>query len=473
MKRRAEQIAENIKIGNDVAEPLLPQIMTLEEMRMRLVFVSSTGAVADIITGRVHKKEHAADEFAASQHPYTLLSGAPRNGPALKFWLASKDRTGVEVLAWVPGAAQICRPPEGPGPAFNMWRGFSPMAYPEDWQTRVEPFLEHIDYLAPIAAEQEHFLQWLAHIFQVPEVLPHTSYLMITPVTGIGRNLLASILVRALRGFVAAGVSLPEMLDKGYTGRISQKLLIIVDEAREGSGERRYDRAERFKQIQTEEHRHVNPKYGHQSVEKNCARWLMFSNKDDAIPFDNSDRRIRAVANPTIRKPDLYYDRLYGLLNDNAFIGSVRHWAETKGITAFRPGEHAPMNQIKERILYEMMSETKRAVAEFKEDCRAELTSRDAIRAYVSKAITKDYRLTANVNDTHLTHAIRRTGMANTGHRIMAYKKSDFSAEYNEGRFTVVIVRGEWTTDIVKRSDPGKLLEAMGLKGWLTTKPQS
>jgi hypothetical protein len=214
-ERRAKQIAENIKIGNDVTEPLLPQIMTLEEMRMRLVFVGSKGVVADSATGRIRKKEHAADEYAASQHPYALANGTLKKGPALKFWIASKDRMTVEVLAWVPGAGAICQPPEGPGPAFNMWRGLSPMAYPEDWQTRVEPFLEHVEFLVPIEQERERFLQWVTHIPRCPEVLPHTAYLMTTPVTGIGRNLLASILVRALRGFVAAGISLPEMLDGG------------------------------------------------------------------------------------------------------------------------------------------------------------------------------------------------------------------------------------------------------------------
>jgi hypothetical protein len=43
-ERRAKQIAENIKIGDDVTEPLLPQIMTLKEMHERLVFIGSTGA---------------------------------------------------------------------------------------------------------------------------------------------------------------------------------------------------------------------------------------------------------------------------------------------------------------------------------------------------------------------------------------------------------------------------------------------
>ena len=234
-KRRAEQIAENIKIGDDVTEPPLPQIMTLKEMHERLVFIGSIGVVADCATGRIRKKEHAADEYAASQHSWTQENEALKKAPALKFWIASKDRMTVEVLAWVPGAPQICQPPEGPGPAFNMWRGLSPIAFPEDWQMRVEPFLEHVEFLVPIAEERERFLQWLAHIVQRPEVLPHTAYLMTTPTTGIGRNLLASILVRALRGFVAAGISLPELLDGGFTGRLSKKLLVIVDEAREGS----------------------------------------------------------------------------------------------------------------------------------------------------------------------------------------------------------------------------------------------
>jgi primase-polymerase (primpol)-like protein len=77
------------------------------------------------------------------------------------------------------------------------------MAYPEDWQERVTPFLEHVEFLVPNEGERERFLQWLAHIVRVPEVLPHTSYLMITPKTGVGRNLLASIRFCCGRNFAA------------------------------------------------------------------------------------------------------------------------------------------------------------------------------------------------------------------------------------------------------------------------------
>ena len=447
-QRRAEQTADNIEIGDDIpSKSILPTIMTLDEMHQRLVFIGAIGAVVDRQTGRVRKKENAFDEYSASWHSHAI-NGKTRKEPALKAWLRSKDQVTVDVLTWVPGAKQVCRPPEPTGAetGFNTWRGLMPMDAPDDWAVRARPFLNHVEFLVPIKAERERFLQWLAHIVQRPEVLPHTAYLMTTKTTGIGRNLLASILVRVLRGHVAAGISLPELLDGGFTGRLSRKLLAIVDEAREGSGDRRYQRAERLKSLITEEHRHVNPKYGIQTIEKNCCRWLMFSNHRDAIPFDQTDRRIIVIENPTERQPAAYYEKLFGLLDDSTFIASVRMFLETLDIADFRPGEHADRNEAKQRVLHEMMSETERAVFEFKQECQAELTSRIAIRKFVDDATR------APVNENHLTHAITSAGMTNTGRRV---------TNRTGQRHSIVIVKGAWTTEMVLEASTEALLAAM------------
>ena len=197
--------------------------------------------------------------------------------------------------------------------------------------------------------------------------------------TGIGRNWMSSVLVRVLRGYVAAGVSLPELLDGGFNGRLSCKLLAIVDELREGPSGRRYERAQRLKSIITEENRLINPKFGIQSIEKNCCRWLMFSNFFDALPFDNTDRRIETVANPTERKTATYYERIYSLLHDPSFIASVWWLLKTMDISNFKPGAHAAMNEAKERAISEMMTDVDRAVCEFKDECRTALVSRKDI----------------------------------------------------------------------------------------------
>jgi hypothetical protein len=451
-RRRAEQTTENMKIGDDVTEPILPTIMTLEEMEEKLVFVGSIGVVIDRITGRTRKKDHALSEYSASVARSTNRNGTVREVPILKLWIGSTRRMSVDVLAWVPGSPQICRPPEpidGAMTAFNSWRGIAPMGFPSDWEKQAQPFFDHVEYLIADKAERDRFLMWLAHIIQRPEVLPHTAYLMMTPITGIGRNLMASIIVRTLRGHVAAGVSLPDLLDGGFTGRLSRKLLAIVDEAREGSGERRYARAERIKSLITEEYRQINPKYGFQTIEKNCCRWLMFSNHRDAIPFDSADRRIIYIENPTEQKSAAYYEKLYGLVSDPAFIGSVRHSLETLDISKFKPGQHAPMNDAKKAALNAMMTETERAVAEFKEDYSKDLTTRTMIQEYVER------RIDGRANTTHLTHAITRAGMISSGRRI----------EKDSKRHSIVIVRGNLTAADIKDAAAEKL-EAMIEWNW-------
>ena len=264
---------------------------------------------------------------------------------------------------------------------------------------------------------------------------------MMTHVTGIGRNLLASMVVRALRGHVAVGVSLPDLLGGSYNGRLSKKLLAIVDEVREGGGERRYERAQRLKSLITEEHRHINPKYGVQSVEKNCCRWWMLSNHFDALPFDNTDRRIECIENPTVPKSTAYYGRLVKLLDNPGFIGSVRRTLETVDLQSFEPGAHAIMNEAKTHALEEMMSEVDRGVQEFKEHCGSELATRDQIRGWIAGNV--------DVNEALFTHAIARAGMVNTGHRVLVGTKKQ----------SVVIVRGPWTTEMVKRAAPAALIQ--------------
>ena len=451
-ERRAKQIATNIKIGEDIKEePIHPAVMMLEEMHKRLVYIGVGGVVVDRITGRIRKKDVANTEYAASRY-FNKKTG--KYVPILQVWLSSPQRVQVDVLAWVPGAAQICSPPEaveGWKTALNTWKGLSAPKAPKDWKKQAKPFLDHVAFLMPVKSERERFLQWLAHIIQHPEVLPHTYYLMTTRTTGIGRNLLASIITRVLRGHVAAGVSLPELLDGSFTGRLSRKLLSIVDEAREGGGDKRFQRAEALKRIVTQEHREINIKYGTQSVEKNCCRWLMFSNHLDAIPFDNTDRRCIVIENPTERKPAQYYEKLFALLDDRNFIASVWKMLERMDISDFRPGEHAPMNAAKINALESMQSATERAVCDFENDCRTELASREDIRSFVESA-QDDNR---SINENYLTHAITAAGMVNTGRRI----------KWKGKWHSVVIVRdGEWTRKIVQKVSSEVLLDATGLR---------
>lgn len=393
------------------------------------------------------KDINAAKEYAASK---TVIDNN-KKVKSFPLWVASEERTRVDKLAWVPGQPMFCQSPEGNagGTAFNTWRGLTPMRAPDNWRELVKPFQEHLDYLIPIESERLRFVQWLAHIFQYPEELPHTCYLMVTPTMGIGRNWMASVLTRALRGHVAAGVALPELLDGSFNGRLSHKLLAVVDELHEGAGNQRYQRAEGLKTTITQDLRQINPKYGVQSVEKNCCRWLMFSNHFDALPFPNKDRRVEVIANPTECREEAYYIGLYSLLEDQAFIASVREMLMNVNLRSFSAGAHAKMSEAKQRAISEMKTDVEHKMEDFKDDCKTTLVSRRNIDAKFTNAYGK-----LEISSTQLTHSIATAGMVNSGRRVK---------DSNGIKHSVVIVdTAVWTIEKVMAASASTVLKAMG-----------
>lgn len=409
-KRREQQLAENIRIGEGDDESVLPVIMNLEAMVKSLVYIGEHHAVAHIGTGRVRKTAAAKDEYAASKHSYVdPETRQEKHTSAFKAWLSSDTRLTVDEVTWRPNAGPICRPAEGYGSAFNTWRGLAALPCPDDWSQRVQPWIDHVGWLCGDPGLAHRFMQWLAHIVQRPEQLPHTCYLHVTPTTGIGRNWMGSVLCRVLRGNVAAGVDLGKVLDGKFNGRLSQKLLAIVDEVREGgNAATQHARAEKFKSIINEEHRDIDRKYGVQSVEVNCCRWLMFSQHLDALPFDNGDRRVIVINNPTVRRSPGYYQELYGRLSDQLFIGSVRKYLAELDIAEFNPSAPAPMTDAKKQALEVMASDVDFAVAEFVERWNSPVATREHIKEYVG----------GNISEAHLHHVLMRQGIVTLGRRV-------------------------------------------------------
>ena len=443
-KRRAEQMALAAAIGEGLGDDApLPVIMTVDEMLARLVSVGGTH-VADKKTGRIRGVEAAAREYAASIHNWED-DGKPKSAPAIKIWQQRHTRLTVDGLTWQPGQPELCTLPEATeagSRGLNTWRGLPPLPKPENWEELARPFVEHVAYLVPAEAERHRFLQWLAHMVQRPEELPHTCYLFVTPSFGIGRGWLAGVLARVMRGHAAIGVDLAQTLLGSFNGRLSRKLIAIVEEVREGAGTNRYTLANKFRDEITGEVRHINPKFGLQSVEKNCLRWLIFSQHLDAVPFDEGDRRVIVIANPEKGKDGGYYSRIYGLLNNRDFAGAVRHYLATYDLTGFNPGEHAPLNAAKREAAESMLSPVDVAVREYLDECDKPLIAVSAIRAHVILSGT------SGISDTHFRHALQRAGIGK-GRRI----------RMEDGRRETVAARrgGGWTVEMVNAAAPEAL----------------
>jgi hypothetical protein len=356
--RRRRQRDENARIQGDAAG-IMPPVMSVDEMLADCVWIASGSQV-----GRLSdpKSVLSFGEFCdLTACNVTEVSdpdskAKPRKVPNAAIWKRDATRKTVLARTFHAGASEICRDPDGEL-ALNSWRPMERHPAAAD----VQPFLEHVAYLFEDATEREVFLDWLAHIEQSPGVLPHYGWLHIAANTGTGRNWLASVLARVWRGYVAPNVDLPALLESQFNDALAGRILALVDEVQEGGGENPFRHANRLKSIINAEERSINPKCRRPYREHNGCRWLVFSNHENALPLNDTDRRWRVVHhNAAPRSPD-DYAKLYALLADAEFINAVGVYLRDRDISGFKPGERPPMNDAKRAAITASKSQVQQA----------------------------------------------------------------------------------------------------------------
>lgn len=366
--RRLEQIKENQRIGNEIEQHSFAEPISLAAAEARFVFVASGKRVVDKLNPR-HDLALSDWEakFAGSVEELTQketikpdgsrYTPKPKMLPVSRLWLGSMKRISVDQRTFKAGGEELCYDPDGRW-AINSWKAVERHEVLPADRERVALFINHINFLFPEHDTRERFLDWLAHIEQRPGVLPHTAWLHIASATGMGRNWLASVLVRIWPGMVASNFNLVHALNSGFNGNLSGKVMAIVDEIREGARDSSWEHGERLKSLINEERRTINPKHGFMSEEFNACRWLMFSNSLSAIPLATNDRRVEVVINDAQPRSAEYYTQLYAATDDRGFINAVACYLRDRNIVRFNPGAHAVLTQEKQRAIATTRSQT-------------------------------------------------------------------------------------------------------------------
>ncbi len=392
-QRRERQRKQAQDIGDGIgAHPPLTEVMSLHDMLAQLVFVSDGSRVAR------RDRPHVAlplNEFKLHTRASETRVGK-KHVPTADLWVQDPGRITTHTITFRPGHPEFTTDPEGAG-ALNLWRERQRPAA----AASVDPFLDHVAYLVPDEGERERFLDWLAHVEQFPGVLPHTHYLMVASQTGIGRNWLASLLARVWAGATRLGFDLVGAMQSGFNGALSRRLLVIVDELKAAdTGYGAANHAQQLKTMLTTEHRGINPKFGRQHVEFNCARWLMLSQHYDALPLERADRRVIVITNPTERRPADYYARAYARLDDADFVQAVGHWLATRDIRTFNPSEPAPLTASKAKAIDACIGDIERALINLRDGTDAlvmtsaqinEFLQDNGLRAPAGRAMSAAY----------------------------------------------------------------------------------
>lgn len=386
-RAREEQARASFKMigetGTSVAA--LPPTMDIQEMHRSLVYIAAEKTMI-VFRDNTAVQLPPPSMGALLKHnttPIVNSEGEEVDASTFALWQSSANRQVAFTMTFDPSAGEFCKAEDGRH-ALNLWKP-RPHHPPKDWEQRIGVFVTHIAYLIPVDAERERFLDWLAHIEQHPGVLPHNHYLMIATQQGVGRNWLAALLAHVWSGNVAMDFDLKASLASGFNGQLSRKLLAVVDEINEGGTGERWQHSEKLKSMVTASHRFINMKYGLQFTEKNCCRFLIFTNHETGLPLTNDDRRWNAIMNPSEPKDEAYYRQLYGTLYpqpDPLFVASVREFLRRRNIAGFNPGARAAMNEAKKAVVAaSMTTEDENAAAVVQNHARDLITADDLFDA--------------------------------------------------------------------------------------------
>jgi hypothetical protein len=427
VERRQQQRDENLRLGTGEAFDAKAEVLTSTDMLKRFCYVASSDQVIDRNIPHIVKPAFNFNKTYATS-VYLDVNGDLKR--EVDDWFYNPAKMQVEEITWRPGYPEVTPNPRGVV-SYNTFceRKLPAFTYNE---FAVEMFVEHVRCL--FKDRTDDFLDWLAHIEQKPGVLPHQAWLHVASSKGRGRNWLAGVAARLWCGEVAASFDLSSQFESPFNDALSHCRLVVVDELREG-GTDSYKHAQKLKSMITASVREINPKYGRKSIEYNCARWLMFSNFRSAIPLEEGDRRFEVVIDDDLPLAPEYYTALYGLLEYDDFIHSVRKFLIDRDISKYNPGAPAKQTEAKMQAMSSGRSEVMNAVQELLAGVTGDLISAEHIRValnYSTDQMAAHARSVKMAMEEFGFTRLRVVKLAEYGRRVVVYVRGSVFAKWNK-----------------------------------------
>lgn len=338
--------------------PPTPQVYTLEQMHEQFAFIEKGASIVHLASMRSYNERefHLATASSAIVDQGTTRSGGSRT-PLSRIWLNSRDRITGYTLGFDPGRGRYFEE-EGTS-RVNLWVPPSFQA-PENWQELAQPFAAHLDYLIPSTLERNDLLDWLAHMIQVPGIRPHHHFLLVAQRVGTGRGWVSEIFKRMLGVYATEVEDLFKLLLSNFNNELSRKLFVNIPEIKAPDNNSRFKFREPLKVLLSAQRRWINDKFANKHEQRDVSRFLLNSNDSAAIPLGENERRVYVAQ--CVREPNdpKYFQRIYQLHDQPAFIASVWKLLLSRNIGAFDPGRPAPLTAAKQDMIDAGRSEIQR-----------------------------------------------------------------------------------------------------------------
>ena len=231
---------------------------------------------------------------------------------------------------------------------YNMFKGFSCInikdykiddEMKEGWKI----FKELIGVLTNNEKECEtYLLNYIADIFQHPDINPLIGVVLRSKIQGVGKNSLVQILSKIMD---FESIHSKYLLEGGmedvigvFSKDLSQKMLIAIDEVNSQQG---FENNDKLKKFITEEKRKINEKNVKSYHESNWSRVFAFSNNNNPIKLEENDRRF-VVFKAGKPKDRSFYNKLHSYRTNKKVLTYIYSQLMNIDLTEF---------DIKERVI--------------------------------------------------------------------------------------------------------------------------
>lgn len=231
----------------------------------------------------------------------------------------------------------------------------------------IETVKGHLRMLLVEPGAVDVMLSWMAHNVQKPGVKIRWAPL-IKGIEGDGKTVLGK-LMSAVMGMVNVGTVSPTVLSTPYTGWAEGRCVNVLEEIRM-VGHNRHDVLNMIKPYITNDHVTIHPKGINEYVAPNTINYMAFTNHQDALPLEETDRRWWVQFSPFNDQAALkevadaeYFNKLHTAIEQHG--GGLRRWLLEMPIPAsFEPNGQAPYSSAKAKMVSLSMSDDEMAARE-------------------------------------------------------------------------------------------------------------
>jgi len=289
-----------------------------------------------LMFGKESEKDHyfynkADFNTLTTDWSYSVMDeeGGFQDKPFFIEWLKDKNKRKYKRVDFLPNF-NIEDIPEN---IYNTFKGFEVEADSDEIEADIQYFLDHLLLLSNSNIEvQQYLIKYLAHMIQKPQELPEVAILLRSQ-QGVGKDALIDFMEKIIGQDYVYRTENCEDLFGSFNPCLKNKLIIQLNELQGKDG---FHNKEKIKNLITTKRVNINEKGIKQYSLTNYSRLFIFSNNLTPIEIPADDRRWMVIkcGNPKNRE---YYNKLYKLYNDEAFIQSLYSYFKNYELKKFDP----------------------------------------------------------------------------------------------------------------------------------------